>query len=167
MTQLAESRVIVWARCGLVVPKSKNTIWTLLAQASRVAAKSLIIYNRKTLLVKRSEYAGGGEHDWEIVGGGLKFGEELIDGLVREIKEEVGLAVRVDKLLYAMTALVSPQRQIVGLTYLSYADDDEAVLSHEHTDFIWADRKQLVKLLNKPMLNDFMKNSVLDILEID
>ena len=136
-----------------------NEIW--------VAQKSIILYNRKTLIIKRSEFAGGGENDWEIAGGGLKFGEELLEGLYREIEEEVGLSVRVDRLLYAMTALVSPQRQIVGLTYLSYADSDKVMLSHEHIDYLWASRKQLIELLNKPMLNDFIKHSVLDMLEID
>lgn len=130
-----------------------------------VATKSLIMFNGKTLIIKRSKYAGG-EGDWEIAGGGLEFGEDLLDGLRREIHEEVGLAVCVDKLLYAMTAMVSPQRQIVGLTYLSYADSDKVTLSHEHTDFLWATRKQLIELLNKSMLNDLIKHAVLDELDI-
>jgi len=132
-----------------------------------VATKSIIIYNKKTLIIKRSASAGGSENDWEIAGGGLKFGEELHEGLRREIYEEVSLCVRIDKLLYAMTAMLSPVRQIVGLTYLSYADSDKVTLSHEHTDFLWATRKQLMEMLNKPMLNDFIINSVFDILEID
>ena len=132
-----------------------------------VASKSIIIFNKKVLLIQRSKNAGGGEYDWEIPGGSLKFGEDLLVGLCREIKEETGLSVRVDRLLYAMTALISPQRQIVGLTYLSYADADKITLSHEHIDYLWATRKQLVEMINKPMLNDFNKHSVLDILEID
>ena len=131
-----------------------------------VATKSLILFNGKTLIIQHSRDAGGGEGDWEIAGGGLKFGEDLLEGLKREIQEETGLTVRVDKLLYAMTGMVNPQRQIVGLTYLSYADTDNVTLSHEHTNFLWATRKQLIELLNKPILNDFIKHSVLDMLEI-
>ncbi|MCL2495743.1 MAG: NUDIX domain-containing protein [Oscillospiraceae bacterium] len=131
-----------------------------------LAQKSIILYNRKVLLIQRSNYASG-ENDWEIPGGGLRFGEDLLEGLHREIREETGLSVYGEKLLYAMTALVSPQRQIVGLTYLSYADSDEVTLSHEHKDYVWASRKQLVELLNKPMLDDFEKHSILDILDID
>jgi 8-oxo-dGTP diphosphatase len=132
-----------------------------------VAQKSIILFNRKALLIQRSKQAGGGENEWEIAGGGLKFGEDLLEGLCREINEEVGLSVRVDRLLYAMTALISPQRQIVGLTYLSYADSDKVTLSHEHTNYLWVSRKRLVELLNRPMLDDFNRHSVLDVLDID
>jgi 8-oxo-dGTP diphosphatase len=132
-----------------------------------VAMKSIILFNKKILLIQRSKDAGGGEGDWEIPGGGIKFGEDLIDGLRREINEEVGLSIRVEKLLYAMTALVNPQRQIVGLTYLSYTDDDKVTLSHEHINYLWATKNQLLEMLTKHMMNDFMKYSVLDILEID
>jgi len=131
-----------------------------------VAQKSLIIYNRRVLLVQRSNYADG-ENEWEIPGGGLRFGEDLHEGLHREIQEETGLSVHVDRLLYAMTALVNPQRQIVGLTYLSYADSDQVTLSHEHKDYAWASRRQLIELLNKPMLENFLKHSILDMLDID
>jgi len=132
-----------------------------------VATKSIILHGRKILLIKRSAYAGGGEGLWEIPGGGMKFGETLHEGLAREIREETGLTVRVGMLLYAMTAPVSPERQIVGLTYLSYANDDRVVLSHEHTEYLWATRGQVMELLNKPMLDDFMTNSVFDTIEIN
>jgi len=132
-----------------------------------VATKSLILYNKKTLIIQRSKDAGGSADDWEFPGGGLRFGEDLLEGLEREVHEETGLSIRVDKLLYAMTAMVSPKRQIVGLTYLSYADTDEVTLSHEHTNFLWANRKQLVELLNKPMLDDLIRHAILDELDIE
>jgi len=132
-----------------------------------VAQKSIILFHRKALLIQRSKQAGGGENEWEIADGGLKFGEDLLEGLYREINEEVGLSVRVDRLLYAMTALISPQRQIVGLTYLSYADSDKVTLSQEHTNFLWVSRNRLVELLNKSMLDDFYRHSVFDVLDIE
>lgn len=131
-----------------------------------VTQKSLIIFNRKLLLIQRSsKYKDEGE--WEFVGGCLEFGENLLAGLMREIKEEVGLAVRVDKLLYAGTMLWNPQVQGVYLTYLSYADTDKVTLSNEHKDFLWATRTQLMDLLNKAMLDDLISNSVLEMLDID
>lgn len=132
-----------------------------------VATKALILYNKHALIIQRSNYCGVGENDWEFAGGGLKFGEDLLEGLSREIKEEVGLVVQIDKLLYAISRLINPQRQIVGLTYLCYADTDKVVLSNEHKNFLWATREQLEELLPKLMLDDLTFNSVLEQLDIE
>lgn len=135
-----------------------NEIW--------VATKALILYQGRALIIQRSDYCGVGENEWEFAGGGLKFGEDLPDGLSREIKEEVGLTVRIDRLLYAVSRLVNPHRQIVALTYLCYADADKVVLSDEHKNFLWATRKQLLELLTQPMLNDLADHMVLDSLDL-
>lgn len=131
-----------------------------------VATKALIIYNQRILIIQRSNYCGIGENEWEFAGGRLEFGEDLLDGLSREIKEEVGLTVQIDRLLYAFTKLVNPQWQTVGLTYLCYADTDMVVLSNEHKNFLWATREQLEELLAKPILDDLAVNSVLEQLDI-
>lgn len=131
------------------------------------AVKSIILFNKRALIIRRSNYIDSGENVWEFTGGGLRFGEGLEEGLLREISEETGLTVRVDRLLYASTAQISPQRQIVILTYLSHADTDTVVLSHEHKDFIWATRKQLKDMLDPPILRDLMKGVELDALGIE
>ena len=132
----------------------------------RVGVKSIIIYNRKVLLIKRVSAEGG---VWEIPGGLMEFGEDLHTALRREIREETGLEdIRIDKLIYAMTAKVSPERQIVGLGYISYANSDKVKLSpDEHTDYIWADKEQMINLLNEYMLNLIRENCDLDSLDID
>ena len=132
-----------------------------------VAAKSLVVFNRRVLIIRRSNYVDIGQGEWDIPGGGIRFGESLLDCLHREIEEETGLIVCDDRLLYAITALVSPTRQIVGLTYQSHADSNTVTLSHEHSDFLWATKKQLQDLISKPYLKDFVVNSIFDILDID
>ncbi|MCL2773991.1 MAG: NUDIX hydrolase [Oscillospiraceae bacterium] len=129
----------------------------------RVGVRSLVIYNRKVLLIKRSDE----EYAWESPGGHLEFGEDLHTALRREIKEETGLNdIRIGKLLFAVTFIGSEQ-QDVGLYYLSYANSDKVTLSDEHTDFIWANKEQM-NLLSKGMVNELEANSVfLDSLEID
>lgn len=131
-----------------------------------VATKALIVYNKRVLIIQRSNYCGVGENEWEFAGGGLKFGEDLLDGLSREVMEEVGLTVRIDKLLYAVSRLVDPYRQIVGLTYLCYAETDRVILSEEHKNFLWATREQLEVFLNKPILDDLAFYSALEHLDI-
>ncbi len=131
-----------------------------------VATKGLIVYKKRVLIIQRSNYCGVGENEWEFPGGGLRFGEGLTDGLSREILEEVCLTVRIVKLLYIISRVINPKRQIIGLTYLCYADTDQVTLSEEHINFLWATRKQLEELLSKPVLNDLAFHSVLDQLDI-
>ncbi|MGB8453089.1 MAG: NUDIX domain-containing protein [Anaerocolumna sp.] len=63
--------------------------------------KAIILYEKKALIVKRTENNKIGAGIGEFVGGKLEFGEDLISGLKREIMEETGLEVMVEKLLFA------------------------------------------------------------------
>jgi len=128
-----------------------------------IGVKTILIYNRKVLLMRRSD----SDNHWECPGGTMEFGEDLHTTLRREIKEETGLEdICIGKLLYAIT-FINPERQVIGLMYLSHAKSDEIKISHEHTDYIWADKERLIKLLWGPMLNELIENDVLDSLEID
>lgn len=54
-----------------------------------VATKSLIVLSKRVLIIQRSNYCGASENEWEFPGGGLELGKYLLEGLSREIREEV------------------------------------------------------------------------------
>ena len=54
----------------------------------RVSVKGIVIDEAGRVLLTREENG-----QWEILGGGLDHGEDPIEGLRREIREEAGLAV--------------------------------------------------------------------------
>ncbi len=56
----------------------------------RVSVKGLFVKDEKILLFKESQNESG---NWELPGGGLDFGEDIFEGLKREIQEESGLKV--------------------------------------------------------------------------
>lgn len=56
----------------------------------RVSVKGIFVKDGKVLLVREAESLSG---KWELPGGGLDFGEEIHQGLKREIEEEVGIHV--------------------------------------------------------------------------
>ncbi len=61
-----------------------------------------LIKNQKgeILLARRNEPALVHAHNkWEFIGGGINFGEDPIDAVVREVKEEAGVDVEVIRLL--------------------------------------------------------------------
>lgn len=132
-----------------------------------VALKAVIVFNRRALIVQRSfdEINGGGS--WEFAGGKLEFGEDLETGLKREIMEETGLEVGVEKLLFASTFQTREKRQIVILNYLCHSFSDKVVLSEEHEKYIWADKKTMKKHLTKGILHDLEVNSVFPQLDIE
>jgi len=125
-----------------------------------VVVKGLIIHDRKILIIQRSADDEIGANIWECPGGKVDFGEDLIAALLREIKEEVGLTITVDKLLYAVTFKTHEHRQVVILTYLCTACDNIVTLSYEHKNYLWSDKNQMMTLLSKPIVDDLNRNSV-------
>lgn len=125
-----------------------------------VALKGVIVHKGKVLIVQRAKNDEIGGGTWECVGGKIEFGEDLETALLREIKEEVGLSVTVEKILYATTFKTDPTRQVVILTYLCSSNSKDAILSNEHSNYKWATKEQLRLLLSREIINDFEKNNV-------
>ncbi len=131
-----------------------------------VALKAIIIYQQKALIIQRSYGDVTGSGSWEFVGGKLEFGEDLEAGLKREIMEEVGLTVEVERLLYASTFQSKENRQTVILSYLCHSFTDQITLSEEHERYIWADKKTMKRYLAKGILHDILSNHIFEQLDI-
>jgi 8-oxo-dGTP diphosphatase len=65
-----------------------------------VGVGGVIIANDRVLLARRGSEPMRGE--WSIPGGVLEVGESLAEGVMRELREETGLAVRVLELIEAL-----------------------------------------------------------------
>jgi 8-oxo-dGTP diphosphatase len=125
-----------------------------------VVVKGLILNEGKVLIVKRSNEDKIGGGTWELVGGKIDFGENLETALLREIKEEVGLSVIVERILYATTFKTGSTRQVVLLTYLCRSHANAIVLSNEHSDYLWATKEEVKLLLDPEIRRDFEKNTI-------
>jgi len=64
---------------------------------SKPTASILLIDGNKVLLGKRATEPFKGKYD--VIGGFLKYGEDPIAGVLREVKEETGLKVKITDLL--------------------------------------------------------------------
>jgi ADP-ribose pyrophosphatase len=62
-----------------------------------VGVGAVIIHNGKILLVKRGSEPG--RNKWSIPGGLVELGETIIETTVREVKEETGLDIEVQRLV--------------------------------------------------------------------
>ena len=132
-----------------------------------VVVKAFIIRKAKVLIVKRTKKDNVGADTWECAGGKIEFGENLEDALIRETKEETGLDIKVERILYAATFKTDPARQVVILTYLCSCDEIDVTLSEEHTEFQWSTSQQLRQLLPQGILDDFMKYELFTLLELE
>ena len=56
--------------------------------------KALIQHNSKFLILKEELHKGG---VWDLPGGKIEYGEEPLDALHREVKEELGLKIKIIK----------------------------------------------------------------------
>jgi len=82
----------------------------------RVSVKGLCVRDGKVLLVHESPALS---NKWELPGGGLDFGEDIREGLKREIQEEMGLTVTSvsEKPVYVWTHHYGPNQRNIGWYY--------------------------------------------------
>ena len=79
----------------------------------RVAVAAIIFDDKGCILLCEHTYRKF--FPWGLPGGGLDHGERPEDGVRREVREETGLEVQVEKLLYAESA---PNNRHISLIYL-------------------------------------------------
>lgn len=108
------------------------------------ALKAVIEKDGKFLILKRSDNEDVAKNEWDIPGGAIRFVENPIDALKREIKEECGLDVDVIKPLRLWTFYKnSGKTQIFGVTLLCKYKEGTIILSKEHTAYKWIDADEI------------------------
>jgi 8-oxo-dGTP diphosphatase len=103
--------------------------------------------NNKYLIIK---HANSGK--WQLPGGRMKQGEEILEAMNREVFEETGLKdINPIKLLQAWHGYrkeIIPENEIILITFLCENDSEEVVLSEEHSEFKWEEKEYLEEILD-------------------
>ena len=107
-----------------------------------VATKAFIVKEGKILVVRESgKYADGtNEGSYDVVGGRLTPGERFDEALLREVKEETGLEVKIDEPFFVnewRPEVRGEQWQIVGMFFKCDYVAGEVDLSEDHDDYKW------------------------------
>ncbi|MFG6494647.1 NUDIX domain-containing protein [Fictibacillus sp. UD] len=131
-----------------------------------VVVKGVIVSEDKMLIVKRSAEDEIGAGTWEFPGGKIKFEEAIEAALIREVSEETGLSVTVDRILYATTFFTKATRKVVLMTYLCQSPSSDVLLSKEHSDYMWASKEEALKRLPTVMLGELEKAHFLESLSV-
>ena len=134
---------------------------------TRVGVYGVIIKDNKIALVKKKN--GGYKGKYDLPGGGMKFHEDTIETLKREIKEEIGRNVVSYKLLNVYTHNLYWQMDDgnyedlhqIGIIYQVEIDNDHLVSIDEH-DTEYATWMSLDEV-NNDNVTPFTWNSLNDI----
>ena len=112
-----------------------------------VAPKAFIVHDGKVLLLQESSnYADGtNTGKFDVVGERMKPGQRFDESLLREIKEETGLKVKIGRPFFVnewRPVVRGEQWQIVGTFFECFAETSEVVLSKDHDAYRWFDPKE-------------------------
>ncbi|WP_348772913.1 NUDIX domain-containing protein [Exiguobacterium sp. 17-1] len=89
-----------------------------------------------------------------------RFWRVAEDSLIREIEEETGLTVTVDRIAYASSLMTHPDRQVILLVYFCTATTRTVELSDEHDAYLWADESTLRQQIAPNILADFERYQI-------
>jgi 8-oxo-dGTP diphosphatase len=114
----------------------------------QVFAAAVILDEERNILLVKSTY--NRFHPWGLPGGGLEYGEHPEEAVIREVWEETGLRVCVEKLLLINT--LRPDR--VGMYYLCRITGGTFYPSDEVSEFAYFSLENLpdVRTFDRDML---------------
>lgn len=112
----------------------------------RVSVKLLIVKDGKLLLVKEPQGWYG------VPGGGITHGQDLYEGLLRELDEELGITSVSEDAISPLPSIVSNVGIIDGIPRLTlfYTTHEEVQPSNNELSFYWASADDLGTLLLAP-----------------
>lgn len=112
------------------------------------AAKALILFNGKYLLLLRSAKEKIRPSGWDIPGGGIESGETEQGAMAREVKEETGIDLSSCQAISIKRWEGSNDKgvKISGIDFLCSLDSrPDVVLSFEHVEARWFSKEEISK----------------------
>jgi len=97
-----------------------------------------------------------------VPGGHIKYGETIKEAIKREVKEEVGLDIKVKKILFVQE-LIEPKdyckkRHFVSLQCICSAKNDDVKIDNdEMQDYKWVKPENGLKEKTDPYTHEFIK----------
>lgn len=80
---------MIVARLRLTLRQAREII----VEVTRIGAYGILMDENRVLLCRLSSQVPGFAGNWTLPGGGIEFGEQPADAMVREVEEETGLHV--------------------------------------------------------------------------
>lgn len=127
---------------------------------TEVLLKALVVNEKgEILILRRSETDERRPLQWDLPGGHLDEGEEMLAGVEREIFEETALSVTGTHAVYSKTEVrhwKNNEANIVFILYAAHAIGVDVKISYEHSEFAWKRIEEAIKLYEYPTHIEFL-----------
>ena len=134
----------------------------ILKNGYNVTLKALCWHEGEFLALRRSRTHPTNAFDWDLPGGILDIGEEVNEGIRREIREETGLEVDDLRVFDVVSRTNEQGEHWVTLFYTCTAKGNALTLSYEHDQFQWLLPEKFVELpgseRNKEVIRQLLAN---------
>jgi 8-oxo-dGTP diphosphatase len=112
----------------------------------------------KILTLFRTETAPTRPNTWDLPGGDLEWGEDAIESIVREIKEETGLSVT-NVRPFDVESLINPAGNFwISIAYYAQASSSDVTMSFEHNAFKWVTVSEFLEMNTSTRARRFTEN---------
>lgn len=110
-----------------------------------VATGSLIQNKNNQILLVKTDWRG-----WEIPGGQVEEGEDIISALKREVLEETRIAIQVKRLAAVYSSISQPSKMIID--FVSEYESGDVKIANEVNDAQWFSSDNAIKnIASEPM----------------
>jgi 8-oxo-dGTP pyrophosphatase MutT (NUDIX family) len=109
-----------------------------------VSVKSILIDDQRVLLIKNER------DEWDLPGGKIEKNDNVIETLIREVKEELNITIDNYTILLAKKYLFRKQEIIVITYYSKITKDDPIKLSFENIEYQFFSYNKLNELKLTP-----------------
>ena len=109
----------------------------------RIGVKAFMVDRGKLLMIRRRSNDAHNPNQWDLPGGRVDLGEDPMEGLKRETKEETNLDIEIDVPLDVQHFTRQDKQVITLLFFLCKKLSGEIKLSQEHQEYKWMDINNL------------------------
>ena len=117
--------------------------------------KAVIRKGSMFLILLRSPKAEFFPEHWDFPGGKLEPNEDSFAGIEREILEETGLKVKALGVVGVYELVLKGISHRFSVYSTKLTSKEQVQLSHEHLDFKWATKDELLKLKVEPYMRKY------------
>lgn len=120
----------------------------------RILVKGIVQLEDKYLIVRRwFDDRVSEPYQWGFIDGNIEFGEAPEKAVLRNVAEQAGLSVVLDRILYTWSFMTGDVFNI-GISYLCQTTMAEVLLSEELVESKWVTKEELETFIDHKILED-------------